>query len=204
MTEMDELKALREQCVLSMEKIVNKGTNMSKRDRENFNFYDERIHEIDNSIEKLQLKNYSRNHGIKMNKTSKKIINEFRNWLNNVANDNESAPFHLECRADPLLSTTDTAIINKEVKDTDVLVSNSEQLLRDLGVTFMTGLNSTLVLPSMAEDLAVFVSENASDNKADMSTSSITLNPRRLSHSQAITKETLATANPQFYIDILK
>ena len=109
-------------------------------------------------------------------------------------------------RADPILTSTDTTILNKQVfAGVDVLTSPGEQFLRDLGVTFFPGLNGQFVVPSMTQDTGTFPGENTNAAKTDASSlSSLTLAPRRVAHTQAISKETLAQTNPAIYNSIIQ
>jgi len=140
-----------------------------------------------------------------------KEINEkptFRDWLKEAVDNGRSASY----RADPLLSSTDTGLINKTVfPGIDTLVSPGEAFLRQLGVTFFPGLTGNFAVPSMAEDTGAFVVEWGSDYTVDacaasanMAPSSLTLAARRVTHSQAITKETLNQSSPGVYSAIVQ
>lgn len=96
-------------------------------------------------------------------------------------------------RADPVLTTTDTGIINKIVEpEINIKKSFGEQFLRDLGVRFYDGINGNLVLPSMAESTAVQTAEAGDSSTADQTPSSITLSAKRLDHFNGYTREFLA------------
>jgi HK97 family phage major capsid protein len=132
---------------------------------------------------------------------------EFRNWLKDSVEKGITAPFNGlgELRADPLLSTTNTAIINKTVApNVDIVTSPGEAFLRTLGVTFYDGLTGNFVLPSMDEDSATFPGEDASAASANMTPTSITLAGRRLTHTQSISVETLNQTNAGVYNSILQ
>lgn len=115
-------------------------------------------------------------------------------------------------RADPIITSTDTGLINKTVfPGIDVLTSPGEAFLRQLGVTFFPNLTGNFAIPSMAEDTGAFYEEWSSDYTVDasagsagMAPSSITLAARRVSHTQAISKETLAQTSPGIYSAIVQ
>ncbi len=127
--------------------------------------------------------------------------NNFRDWLNRSITGDTKDSYKVNYRDSDgfgaLQTTTDTGIINKTVGKLDVILSPAEQRLRDLGVTFYTGLNGNFTLPSMSEDTASFVAELAAAGDASMLTASVTLTAQRATHTQRITRETLAQSNPQ-------
>lgn len=125
----------------------------------------------------------------------------FRDWLKEAVDSGKSATF----RADPIVTSTDTGIINKQVAPgIDILTSPAEAFLRNLGVTFFPDLTGNFVVPAMAEDTGVFYAEDTSAASASMTPASITLAPRRVSHSQAISKETLKQTSPGVYNGIVQ
>lgn len=131
----------------------------------------------------------------------------FRNWINRSLTgeikDAYSVNYTTELRSDPLLSTTNPNINLKTVASTDVMVSASQQLLQDLGVRFITNLTGTVTIPWMSEDLAVFVNENDSATSASMDVSTNSISPRRLAHTQTITKEAIANTTDDFLNTIM-
>ena len=108
-------------------------------------------------------------------------------------------------RADPLVTTTDSGIIQKQVM-AGLLVAKSpaESMLRDLGVKMYTGLNGNFVIPSMPQVSASFKAETAQADSADASPTSLTLTARRVPVSQKFTKELLAQTNPAIYTGIVQ
>jgi HK97 family phage major capsid protein len=96
-------------------------------------------------------------------------------------------------------------MINKTVAGgIDVLTSPGESFLRQIGAAFFTGLTGNLCLNSMAQDLATFPGENTGAASANMAPAALTLAARRLTHTQSISKETLAQTNPAIYASILQ
>ena len=97
-------------------------------------------------------------------------------------------------RAEPVLTTTDTGIINKIVDPTvDVKKSYGMTFLQDtLGVRTIEGVQGNLVLPSMAESIAYNSLENVDTSTANQAPSSITLAAQRVDYFQGYTREFLA------------
>jgi len=127
----------------------------------------------------------------------------FRDWLVEAVNEGKTASY----RADPIVVATDAGLINKEVMPgIDVLTSPGEAFLRQIGVTFFSGLNGNFVVPSMGQDTGVFVAEasDAGGISANMASASLTLTARRVTHSQAITKETLSQSSSSVYSAIVQ
>ena len=132
----------------------------------------------------------------------------FRDLLKEAVDEGKTVTL----RADPILSSTDTGLINKTVfPGIDVLTSPGEAFLRQLGVTFFPNLTGNFAVPSMAEDTGAFYVEwgsdytvDASAGSANMAPSSLTLSARRVSHTQAISKETLAQTSPGVYSAIVQ
>ena len=126
---------------------------------------------------------------------------EFRDFLKEAVENNGKREF----RVDPMLASSNTNVINKTVANSvDILASPGEAFLRSLGVTFYPGLTGNFVVPSMAEDTATFPGEAVAGADASMNMEALVLAARRVSHSQTITKETLAQTNPAIYNGILQ
>lgn len=131
----------------------------------------------------------------------KSLGEQFRNFLSDAVNGRGPVSFRVE----PMLSTSNTDIINKVVDNSlDILVSPGEAFLRTLGVTFYPGLTGNFVVPSMAEDTATFPGENTDAADASMNVVDLVLAARRVTHAQSITKETLAQTNPAIYNGIVQ
>jgi len=96
-------------------------------------------------------------------------------------------------RADPILTTTNTGIINKVVDPTvSIKRSYGEQFLRDLGVRFYEGVTGNLVLPSMAETTATLTAESGTATSASQAPTSNTLSAKRIDVVQGYNREFLA------------
>lgn len=202
-TEYQMLKDKRNILLNKMEDISLR-SQLDDNNRMNWDFYHKEVEQIDKRIDAMKLRNYNKNNDIPMNRKDIKQVIEFKDWMNRSIEDGTSEKFKIEFRADPILTSTDTGLILKSVSPKlDVLVSPNETFLRELGVLFLKDLNGTFKWPSMTEDTAAFVAENSAAASANMAPTSLTLNGRRLTHTQSITVETLAQAKPGFYQDIL-
>jgi len=206
MKKLNELKSERSDIVTKMEEI-SKTETLTEEQRSSWNDLDNQVKKIDDDIillerqEKLNINNISTPEIVSTEEVKPMGI-QFRDWLyESVENGGKTASF----RADPIITSTDSAIINKTVNaGVDILQSPAEAFLRQVGVTFFTGLTGQLVIPSMAEDTAAFPGENTGAASASMATASLTLAARRVSHTQAISKETLSETNPTIYSSILQ
>jgi HK97 family phage major capsid protein len=129
---------------------------------------------------------------------------QFRKALQEYVTEGRNGSFEIQERANPILSTTDTGIINKVTGDINILYAPGETWLRNLGVTFFEGLTGNYTLPAMGNAMGEFVNEGADASTANMASASDTLAGRRITHSQAITVETLSQSNPTVYTKILE
>ena len=202
-----DLQTKRAEIVSKME-VISNVEDLSVEQRTEWTGLDNEIKDIDAQIailerqEELNKANIAKEETVAIVADPVKPIGvQFRDWLFDSVEKGGKAPTF---RADPIITSTDTGIIEKVVKaNVDILVSPAEAWLKSLGVTFYTGLTNTLYLPNMAEDLATFPGENSGAASANMATTGITLAPRRVSHTQSISKETLAQTNPTIYSSIL-
>jgi len=195
-----------------VEQVIAENRTKDEDETKRYNTLDKEVKGIEAQIKEYEtLDELNRNTGtsVEVRNDEKQVgkVESFRNWLVDAHRSNKTSSFFYETehRAEPILVATDSAIINKTVNSgVDILTSPAEAFLRKLGVTFYEGLNGNFVIPSMAEDTAAFYAEDASAASADMATSSLTLAARRISHTQAISKETLAQTNPTIYASILQ
>jgi HK97 family phage major capsid protein len=216
MKRIDDLKQKRYTKLNEMKDIVDQvvAENRSKDEDETkrYDSIDKEVKGIDLQIKELESQEeLNKRMGtpleIKTTDDKKSVVVEFRDWLKESVNQGKTSQFNglAEYRADPILTTTDTAVINKTVANyVDILRSPGEAFLRQLGCTFYTGLVGNFVVPNMAEDTAAFVGEDVSAASANMGLADLTLAARRVTHTQAITKETLAQTNPSIYASILQ
>lgn len=126
---------------------------------------------------------------------------KFRSYL--VEGD-YSKPFVIK-RADPIITTTNTGVINKTVaNEVQIAMSPAESFLKnDLGVKIYDGLNGNFVVPRMDQFSAAFVNEASAAGLGDVNLASLTLAGRRLSAYATITDLTLAQTNPAIFQGII-
>ena len=203
----NELKAERAELIAKMEAISN-SENLTDEQRSEWTGFDDQIKKIDGDItlaERQEELNKTNVRKMENNTPTEERVPAgiaFRDWLYEAVKDGGKAP---SFRADPILTSTDAGLINKQIyPGIDILVSPGEAFLRKLGATFFTGLTGNLVVNSMAQDLATFPGENTGAASANMAPAALTLAARRVSHSQAISKETLAQSIPAIYASILQ
>lgn len=107
-------------------------------------------------------------------------------------------------RADPILTSTDTGLINVAPGDLLIVKSPGQQLINDLGVTVFSGLVGNVPISGMGESTAGSVSEDASSGSADQSPSSKTLAAVRHTHYNSYTKEFLAQTSSSIYSKMIQ
>lgn len=118
-------------------------------------------------------------------------VMQFRGWLNEYINGATTAPFKF--RADPWITSTDAGIIGKQPKEISLLTSPGLAFAGQLGLTVLTNAVNTgnITLPSMGEADAVIASESGDASTANMAGASVTLAPKRFTHFQTISRETI-------------
>jgi len=207
MKKINEMKAERAELISKMETISN-GESLNDELRAEWSGYDTQVKTIDNDItlaerqEELNKQAVRKEENIPTPVEERKSVGvQFRDWMFEAVEKKDTPAF----RADPLLSSTDTGLINKTIAPgIDVLKSPALEFLKSLGITFFTGLNGNLCLNSMAEDTATFPGENTGAASYSAAPTALTLTARRVTHTQAITKETLAQSNPTIYNSIVQ
>lgn len=107
-------------------------------------------------------------------------------------------------RYDPLLASSNTAIINKTVGATSVKTPAGFDWLRAMGATFDENLTGNYVLPSIATVTAGFVTEGGDTSTFSVAPANITLAPRALGGNQSISKLALQQTNPDLLAGIIK
>jgi HK97 family phage major capsid protein len=196
MKKLNDLKTERYSLVTRMSDIV-KRDNISESDRIEWENLDTQVRllnvDIDNLEKQDMINKMTVLNGTDNNRNVNTTTTSFRNWIGDAVSGATKESYKIEVR--DWLTTNDSNILNKTVQNVDIIYSPAEKLLRDMGVRFMTGVGSQVVFPSMSEDNATFVGEDSIALDASMVTTSNTLTPIRCSHTQAITKETLAQTN---------
>ena len=202
MKKLNDLKAERAQYISRMEVITN--GEMTDELRTEWDGLSSKVEGVSKDIERLEKQEAlnKREAAIAPEETRDQVSLgiQFRDFLQNAVEGKGPLSF----RADPIITSTDADLIQKSGLGIDVLITPGESFLRELGVTFYENLNGQLALPSMDEDLATFPGEDASAASANMLPDSVVLAARRLTHTQSITRETLAQTNPQVYQTVLQ
>lgn len=206
MKKLNDLKAERLQYITRMEAIT-KEEALTDELRTEWDGLNSKVDAVSKDIERLEKQEaLNKRDAVEdpevEEREDKAFSIKFRDFLKNAVEGN--GPANFELRADPILTSTDTDLIQKSVLGIDVLKTPGEEFLRALGVTFYPNLNGNLALPSMAEDTATFPGEDASAASADMTPDSVVLAARRLTHTQSITRETLAQTSPAVYQSIVQ
>lgn len=204
MKKLNDLKAERNQYISRME-VITSG-EMTDELRTEWDGIKVKVDAVSKDIERLEATeklNVSQvtTETAEVTRENAELGVSFRDFLKNAVEGKGALSF----RADPIITSTDADMINKTVAGSiDILTSPGEEFLKKLGVTFYEGLNGNFSVPSMSEDLATFPGEDASAASADMLPDSLVLAPRRLTHSQSITRETLSQVNPGIYASIVQ
>lgn len=195
-----------------VEKAIKEERSKDEAETKRYNSLDEQVKSIDSQIKEIELQEQIALRMASENPEESKNVEtpitvQFRDWLTGAVKAGKTDNFMAlaEFRADPIITTTNANdILKSTAGSVSILTSPAEAFLRELGVTFYQGLQGNFAVPSMGEDTAVFYGEDASAASADMATSSLVLTARRVSHTQQISKETLAQTNPGIYASILQ
>ena len=216
MKKINELKEEKSLKVQRMTGIVEKASNEKRSKSEDeksiFDTLKKEVATIDaeiadlEEVERLNKENATEKRS-EVNELNKGWGERFRDFLQESVERGVSAkPFKIpvEMRADPLISTTQTGIVNKEVGPINIMNSPGITFLQKLGATFYTGLNGNLTLNAQAEMNGGFVSEGADSSTASMAPESITLAARRVAHLQTFSRELLDQTNPAVFNTLLQ
>jgi len=201
MKKINELKQERSEVITKMEEI-SKSEQLTEEQRSAWKGFDDQVKSIDDQIqllerqEQLNLNNITK---MENTETYQPIAVRFRDWLTDAIKNGSKESFRVE----PMLSTSNSDILNKTVACPDVLTSPAESFLRTLGVTMWTGLNGQVYLPYMDQETASFVAEATCNGDASMNILDNSIAPRRITNSQTVTRELLAQTNPCVYQSIL-
>jgi HK97 family phage major capsid protein len=204
MKKLNELKSERADLVSQME-VISNAEKMTEDLRSQWTGLDDQIKQFDADIlmaerqEELNKNNVKRMEQNPITLDERSLGVRFRDFLIDAVEKGQQATFRVE----PMLSTSNTDILNKTVKPVDVMTSPGEAFLRGLGVTIYTGLNGQIVLPNMEQETAAFVAEATCNGDASMNIADIILAPRRITNSQSVTREFLAQTNPDIYQSLL-
>jgi len=206
MKKINELTSERADLVTKMESILANEV-VTPEQRAEWTGFDTKVKEISTEIDTLKRQEELNKMNLKkvenpIEQTEKRSLGlEFRDFLKNAVEKNGKREFETR----DWLASNPTDIIQKQIASkVDILTSPAESFLRSLGVTFYEGLTGNFVVPAMAQDTATFPGENTTAVDASMVTVSLTMAPRRVTHFQRITKETLAQTNPGIYNGIVQ
>lgn len=206
MKKINELKSERAELISKMETISNSET-LTDELRAEWTGLDTQIKQIDSDIalaerqEELNKINAKKNMETTEARDNQPVAVQFRDWLKGVIESNN--PTSKSFRVNPMLSTSNSNILNKTVEGVDTLYTPGEAFLRQLGVTIWTGLNGQVILPTMGEHTASYITEANCGGDASLNIANNSIAPRRISASQIVTRELLAQTNPDVYQSIL-
>ena len=215
MKKINELKEERAQLIAEMEEITS-AEELTEEQRSQFDELESKIETINKDIERAEKQETYNKLIVAQTSDTKKTEErkefnlgvEFRDFLKDAVEGKRRTfilPPEAIYRADPVVTTTNTAIINKQVMDgVSVMQSPGEAFLRKLGVSFYEGLNGNFVVPTQAEALASFPGEDTAVSSAGLDPGSLTLAARRLGHSNMFSKEFLAQTNPGLYAGLVQ
>ena len=108
-------------------------------------------------------------------------------------------------RADPILSTTNTALVNVGIENSLSMVTGDDfTLLQSLGVPFYTGLTGKHELPYMAQLSTSKPAENTDASTANAAPLNVELAPQAYSSFQTWSKQSLLTMPSAIYGGIIQ
>jgi len=107
-------------------------------------------------------------------------------------------------RADPILSTTNTSLVNVGIENSlSVVTGDDFTLLQSLGVQFLPGLTGKHELPYMAQLSTSKPAENTDASTANAAPLNVELAPQAYSSFQTWTKQALLTMPSAIYTGII-
>jgi len=155
--------------------------------------------------ERLAAEEASRSLNVEPQNEDVTMIEAFRNYVNTGVIDSEHAGPNggFMFRADPLLTTTEAGVIEKQIAPTSIVKSHGLELANALGVNVMVGLNGTVELPNMAQLDASVVAEGAAYVTGGAAPAVIEMKGRTFGNSQGFSKQFLYTASPDLVTKIV-
>lgn len=196
-----ELKTKRQDIISKMDDLTKgKWTSRTKTD---FEEYELTVSGLDSAIEKAERQESKIIKDIGKVIISDESFREFADWADDAVEGRTTEPYKLQLRADPILTTTDAATLNKTVASVSNLFSPAEEMLKGLGVKFYTNQTGQVILPRLVQSTAGWVNEAGDASTADLGTQSIILQANRVQAFQSVTRETLAQTNPDVLSSIV-
>ena len=214
-----DLKSERAALVDQMAELV-KNDAMTEEQRAEWTGNDTKVKEISTEIETLERQEELNKMTVRkmennIEKTNKSIADKwaesFKRYVTDGAIESEfrgangGMVIPMELRADPLLTTSNTDIVNKTVAPVSVKTPAGLDWLRSMGATFDENLNGNYVLPSIATVSVGFVGEGNDTSTANVVPANITLTgDRMLGGNQSVSRQLLAQSNPDILAGVLK
>jgi|GEM_PF-2456557 len=113
-------------------------------------------------------------------------------------------PKEILYRADPILTTTNSALVNVNSQPMALVTGDDFSLLRSLGVQFLEGLNGKQELPYMAQIVASQPNENLDVSTANATPLNVEIAPRAFGAFQTFSKQALLSMAPSIYNTIIQ
>lgn len=200
----NDLKSNRFNLLTKMEDI-SKSDTINTSQRAQWEDLGEQIRSIDKQIDDAELIDMRNKMALKTDKMTKpdEYTYSFRSWAEGATNKTME-PYKIELRANPILTTSNPEILNKSVDNVDIIYSPTEELLKKIGVHFYTDQKGTLILPYMTESKGTFVGETIAGPDASLNIESLSLNAKRVTYSQTVTREFLSQTNKDAIDTILR
>lgn len=199
-----ELKQERINVISKMEKLTlsDSLTAAEKRSWEELN---KEIDKIDSEIRTAEFQERINKEAIRTGNVemfSTRELKSFRDWAHSISEGKDTPPFKIEFRVNPMLSTSNSNILNKTVDAPSMMIAPNETALRDLGITFIDS-NGEVILPSINAHTAAFIAEAVCGGDASLNISNNKLSARRITASQIVSREFLAQTNEDLYRGLL-
>lgn len=210
MRKINELKEERAGLISQMAEITENDV-LTEEQRGQWSDLESKVNDLDSQINVLEKQERYNKEFVATNTNEREVKDlgaEMRDWLNDVVAGKSQRSFVIpatEFRADPLITTTQSGLIQKQVSNNlSVMQSPGEAFLRKLGVTFYEGLTGNFVVPNQTEVTGAFPGEGTAAGSAGLAPGALTLAGRRIAKRQQFTKELLAQTNPQIYNQLVQ
>lgn len=205
MSKLSELKIKRADEMYKIETLSNR-SDLSPTDERDFNISTARVEDLQEQIETLERSEKTNmKTATLLSKRDEELSEEsLREYFDNSLAGVNQKPLKIEFRSEPIYTTSNSNILNKTVVPFDNLYSNSEELLKSLGIKFLTNLSSTLVLPVFNETVARYANEGQDASSADLTPLTVEMEAHRCTTYQTLSRELLAQTNPDLYSSVVQ